>query len=167
MRILRSALDLVPALLLMCMVLLTALSVMSRFAINMPLPDDYELTRLLLGIVVCWGVAGAFRNESHIYLDVFWGRLSDKVKNVVSRIGALISFLIMSGYCAALFIKVQDTMRAHLQTLDFGIPIWGFQAAAWLGILAAVLVLLKQVVSPARTESVSDPYETAEVAGGT
>ncbi len=150
MRILRSALDLVPAFLLMCMVLLTAISVMSRFAINMPVPDDYELTRLLLGVVVCWGVAGAFRNEGHIYLDVFWGRLSDKGKNVVARIGAVISFLIMSGYCVALFMKVQDSMRAHLQTLDFGIPIWGFQAAAWLGILAAVFVLLKQVISPVR-----------------
>ncbi|PWK60797.1 TRAP transporter small permease [Aminobacter sp. AP02] len=154
MRILRSAINLVPAFLLMCMVLLTTLSVISRFAINAPLPDDYELTRLLLGVVVCWGVAGAFRNESHIYLDVFWGRLSDKMKNVVGRIGALISLLIMSGYCTALFIKVQDTMRAHLQTLDFGIPIWGFQAAAWLGILAAVVVLLKQVISPARHEPV-------------
>lgn len=152
MRILRSTLDMVPAFLLICMVLLTVVSVLSRFAINNPLPDDYELTRLLLGVVVCWGVAGAFRNESHIYLDVFWGRLSDRMKNVIGRIGALLSFLIMSGYCAALFIKVQDTMRTHLQTLDFGIPIWGFQAAAWLGILAAVLVLLKQVVSPTRQE---------------
>lgn len=152
MRILRSTLDLVPAFLLMCMVLLTAVSVVSRFAVNAPLPDDYELTRLLLGVVVCWGVAGAFRNQNHIYLDVFWGRLSNKMKNALTRIGALLSLLIMGGYCAAFFIKVQDTMRSHLQTLDLGIPIWGFQAAAWLGILAAVLVLLKHVVSPTRQE---------------
>lgn len=158
MRFLRSALDVLPAILLFCMVILTSASVLSRYAFNMPLPDEYELTKMLLSVVICWGVAGAFRKDEHIYLDVFWGRFSPESKRILNRIGAFLSLLILAGYCWALFVKVLDTMRSSITTLELGIPVWGFQFAAWLGTLAAVIVLLNHVIHPTSAEPAQAIY---------
>lgn len=141
-------LDIIPAVLLAVMALLTSVSVASRYLFNQPVPDEYEISRLLLSVVICWGIALAFRSNNHIYLDLFWGRVGPFGKSVLGRIGAAISFLIISGYSYLLLFKSLDTMASHNRTIELGIPVWGFQMAAWIGTVAAALVLLGQVIRP-------------------
>jgi len=141
-------LDIIPAVLLGVMALLTSVSVASRYLFNQPVPDEYELSRLLLSVVICWGIAVAFRGKNHIYLDLFWGRVGPRGKAALSRIGAAISFLIVSGYSYMLLLKALDTMASHNRTIELGVPVWGFQMAAWVGTVAAAFVLLSQIVNP-------------------
>lgn len=149
-------LDIVPAVLLAIMALLTSISVVSRYLFNHPVPDEYELSRLLLSVVICWGIAMAFRGNHHIYLDLFWGRMGRLGQEILGRIGAFISLLIVSGYSYMLLHKALDTMQSNNRTVELGVPVWGFQAAAWLGTVAAAVVLLGRVLRPSADEERPD-----------
>lgn len=156
MKHLSKLLDIIPSFLLGVMALLTSVSVASRYLFNQPVSDEYEIARLLLSVVICWGVALAFRGNNHIYLDLFWGRVGPLGKAILSRIGAAISFLIISGYSYMLLFKALDTMASHNRTIELSIPVWGFQMAAWLGTVAAALVLLGQVIRPDNFEEAAE-----------
>lgn len=144
------ALEAIPALLLMFMVLLTSASVVSRYLIAVPVPDEYEVSRMLLGVVICWGMAAAFYYNDHIYLDVLWGQVSPRGKVVLNWIGTVLSLLIVGTFSVALWLKVIDTMRADVVTIDLGISVWGFQLAAWLGTVASAVILLCRAIRPSK-----------------
>lgn len=139
--------------LLFFMALLTSTSAFTRYALSSPIPDEYELSRLMLGVVVCWGMAAAFRHGDQIQLDLFWDRTTPKVKRFLSRIGAAICFLAVAFFSWALAVKVSDAYRSHLVTVDTALPIWTFYLFAWLGTIPTLIVLGWQVVFP--------PQETA------
>ena len=148
MRTLKTILEAVPAVLLLAMALLTSVSAATRYLINTPVPDEFEISRMLLSIVVCWGMAAAFHYNDHIRLDVFWGRAGPLARKILSRTGTVLSLVIVGIYSVALLFKVLDTMKAGLLTIDLGLSVWGFQFAAWLGTLASVAVLLAQAIWP-------------------
>ena len=148
MRLAKVMLESVPATLLLAMACLTSASAVSRHFFNVPIPDEYEISRMLLAIVICWGLAVAFYYNDHIFLDVMWGHLSQKGKLALTRVGNLISLGIMGFYSFALGMKVLDTMRSNLVTIDLGLSVWGFQAAAWLGTVVSVIILVGRVIWP-------------------
>jgi hypothetical protein len=69
---------------------------------------------------------------------------------ILARIGTLLSLLIVGSYSIALWLKVLDTMRSGILTIDLGISVWGFQFAAWLGTVATVIILLTQMIWPSK-----------------
>lgn len=142
------AIEAVAAGILLSMALLTSVSVFTRYIFSAPIPDEYEISRLSLGIVACWGMAAAFRHLDHIQLDIFWDRFPDTVRRTLSRTGATICLFTMVFFCWALAVKVQDSFASGLVTVDAGLPIWIFHALAWLGTIASIVVLAVEVWRP-------------------
>ena len=52
---------------------LTFVSVILRYFFSWAIPDSYDLTRLLLGILIFWGMAVASYRGDHISVDLLWG----------------------------------------------------------------------------------------------
>lgn len=148
MRRFHAFLEFVPSVLLLFMAFLTSFSAMTRWLFSWPVPDEYEISRLLLSVVICWGIALAFRHDDHIQLDVFWEVLSARSKRILTRVGAALSMVLVGGFCVALGMKTLDTRLGGITTVDLDLSVWMFYAAAWLGTLAAFLTLLRRVVFP-------------------
>lgn len=148
MKRLVNGVEAVAGLLLLGMAFLTSVSAFSRYFISSPIPDEYEISRLALGVVACWGTAAAFRYREHIQLDVFWDRTPTAVQRLLTRCGALVCALAMLFVAWALGAKVIDSYTSGLVSVDLGLPMWPFHAAAWLGTLASILVLAAEVLSP-------------------
>ncbi len=149
-------LEIVPSVLLLFMACITSLSALTRYLFNTPIPDEYEISRLLLSVVICWGMALAFQHNDHIQLDVFWGSLSLRAKRIMARLGAVICLGIVVTIAVAMGFKVSDGMRSGILTVDLSLPVWGFHLAAWLGVLASCVVLVRQVISPNVDEEHAD-----------
>lgn len=139
-------LEFVPSVLLLFMAFLTSASAATRWLFSWPIPDEYEISRLTLSVVICWGIALAFRNDDHIQLDVFWDALSARSRRILARVGATISMLLVGGFAVAMGMKVLDTQASGTYTVDLGLAVWMFHAGAWLGILAAFLTLLRRAL---------------------
>jgi TRAP-type C4-dicarboxylate transport system permease small subunit len=143
---LESILDWLPSVLLLAVACLTTLSVVCRALFSIPIPDEYDVVRLLLGVIFCWGIAGAFRSRSHIYLDIIANQLSSRNQAILERVGACLCLVLVGFVLITMGGKTIDTWKEGLVTIDFTLPLWVFYFTAWLGILAAFLVLLKQAL---------------------
>lgn len=140
------AIELAAGLLLLAMALLTSVSAFTRYSFALPIPDEYEISRLTLGVVTCLAIGAAFWHRDHIQLDILWDRTPALAKAVLARIGTLICLLAMAFVVWALATKVIDSLRSGLVTVDLGLPLWVFHGAAWVGTLASIVVLAVQVL---------------------
>lgn len=140
------AVEWIAGLLLLGMAFLTSASASTRYLFALPIPDEYEISRLTLGVVACWALASAFRHHDHIQLDILWDRTPVRAKVVLTRIGALVCVVAMAFVAWALGVKVLDSYQSGLVSVDLGLPVWVFHAAAWLGTLASIFVLAAEVV---------------------
>jgi TRAP-type C4-dicarboxylate transport system permease small subunit len=140
------AIEMVAGLLLLGMAFLTTTSAFTRYALASPIPDEYEISRLTLGVVACWAIAAAFRHRDHIQLDIMWDRTPERARALLTRIGALVCAAAMAFVAWALGAKVIDSYESGLVSVDIGLPVWVFHAAAWLGTLASIVVLAAEVV---------------------
>ena len=50
------------------------ISVMLRYFFSVQIPDAYDFGRLLLGILIFWGIAATSYRGGHITVDLVWAR---------------------------------------------------------------------------------------------
>jgi len=49
------------------------ISVLLRYFFSLSIPDGLRLRRLLLGILIFWGIAATSYRGTHITVDLVWG----------------------------------------------------------------------------------------------
>ena len=125
---------------------LTFVSALLRYVFSSPIPDSFEISRQLLGVTMCWGIACAFNEGTHIHLDLFWNFYSDGIKRVTELLGTVITLLVMAVFTWRLLLKVIDGFHTKASSVDLNLQIWIFHAVAWLGILASVAVILVRIM---------------------
>src|SRR5699024_5448993 len=86
----------IPAILLFIMMLLTSSDVIGRYFIQ-PITDTYEITELLLALVVFWVLGYAQIYKEHIVIDVFVKKLNERLQAIISTVinGSGVIFLII------------------------------------------------------------------------
>ena len=104
------------------------------------------MARLLLGIGIFWGIAAAnYRNE-HIGMDLVWSMVGTRGRRWIDIFSGLVTLAAFFVFWWMLSFKVRDTYATGETTFDLHLPLWGFYAAAWVGITAGCLLLLVRVV---------------------
>lgn len=127
---------------LFVIMLLIAASAATRYLFNWPLPDSDGLGRLLLGVVVFWGLAGACKYDEHIRIDLVWERMSARARVWTNRFAMVFTLAAIGTLTGTAFVKVVEIMRSNETTYDLRLPVWPFYGLAWLGLVATVAVLL-------------------------
>ena len=130
---------------------LTFVSVVLRYIFSWSIPDAYDLSRNFLGILIFWGIAVTGFRGDHITVDLLWGALPPPGRRVLDVIGTLFTLFCMAGFTWAMGMKVLDTYHSSEETYDVHMKVWPFYFVAWLGIAAAVVLLLVRLVRQFRT----------------
>ncbi len=137
-----AAAELTAGLCLALVASLTFASVGLRYLFAASIPDAYDLGRNLMGVLIFWGIAATgFRGE-HITVDLLWGVLPGRGQRVLDLTATMFSLVCMAALAWAMGRKALDGLASGETTYDLAIPLWPFQAMAWLGTLAAVALLL-------------------------
>lgn len=116
-------------------------SVLLRYAFGVSIPDSYDFGRLLLGILIFWGIAATSYRGSHITVDLLWSALGDRGKRVIDVFATLVVLFVVGVHSWMLFGKVYSTYLDHVLTYDLHLPTWPFFAVAWAGDIAAVVLI--------------------------
>src|ERR1700691_5183105 len=58
-------------------------SVMLRYFFSVQIPDSYDFGRLLLGIVIFWGIAATSYRGTHITVDLVYANVGVRTKRVI------------------------------------------------------------------------------------
>jgi TRAP-type C4-dicarboxylate transport system permease small subunit len=122
--------------------LLTFVSVILRYFFAWAIPDSYDFTRLLLGILIFWGIAVASYRGDHISVDLLWSAAPAWAKRAMDVFSALVTLVGMATFTWMFTIKVLSTRADNVGTFDLRQPVWVYYSIAWIGLAAAVMLLV-------------------------
>jgi TRAP-type transport system small permease protein len=116
-------------------------SVLLRYFFSVSIPDSYDFGKLLLGILIFWGIAATSYRGGHITVDLLWSAAGPRGKRLIDIFATLVLLFVVSVQTIMLFDKVRLTMQDNVLTYDLRIPTWPFALVAWLGDVSAVLLI--------------------------
>jgi len=117
------------------------LSVMLRRFFSVQIPDSYDFGRMLLGILIFWGIAATSYRGTHITVDLVWAQARPRWKRAIDVFATLVLLFVVTVQTYTLFDKVYATYQDNVLTYDLGLPTWPFFAIAWAGDVSAVVLI--------------------------
>ncbi len=116
-------------------------SVLLRYFFSVAIPDSYDFGRLLLGILIFWGIAATSYRGAHITVDLIWEIANRRWKRIIDVFATLVLLFVVSVQTIMLFDKVSTTYADNVLTYDLHLPTWPFFLVAWLGDVSAVVLI--------------------------
>src|SRR2546430_17245713 len=116
-------------------------SVLLRYFFSVQIPDSYDFGRLLLGILIFWGIAATSYRGTHITVDLVYANVGPKLQRFIDVFATLVLLFVVSVQTWTLFDKVVSTRAGNVLTFDLRLPTWPFFLVAWLGDVSAVLLI--------------------------
>ena len=116
-------------------------SVLLRYFFSTSIPDSYDFGRLLLGILLFWGIAATSYRGTHITVDLVWGSVGPRAQRMIDVFATLVLLVVVTTQTIMLFDKVRTTMADNVLTYDLHLPTWPIFAVAWAGDVSAVLLI--------------------------
>src|SRR5271168_406466 len=117
------------------------ISVLLRYFFAVSIPDSYDFGKLLLGILIFWGIAATSYRGGHITVDLLWSAVGPRGKRAIDVFATLVLLFVVSVQTAMLFDKVRTTRADHVLTYDLHLPTWPFFAVARAGDVSAVILI--------------------------
>jgi TRAP-type C4-dicarboxylate transport system permease small subunit len=117
------------------------ISVLLRNTANYSIPDSFDIGRMLLGILIFWGIAATSYRGGHITVDLIWANVGPKYQRWIDVFATLVLLFVVTVQTWTLFDKVRGTYNDHILTFDMHMPTWPFFAIAWAGDVSAVLLI--------------------------
>ena len=117
------------------------ISVMLRRFFSVQIPDSYDFGRLLLGILIFWGIAATSYRGGHITVDLVWAQAGPRWKRFIDVFATVVLLFVVTVQTYTLFDKVRTTYNDHVLTFDLHLPTWPFFAVAWAGDVSAVVLI--------------------------
>jgi len=117
------------------------LLVLLRNLFNYSIPDSFDFGRLLLGILIFWGIAATSYRGGHITVDLIWANVSPRYQRMIDVFATLVLLFVVTVQTYTLFDKVRGTYYDNVLTFDLRLPTWPFFAVAWAGDVSAVLLI--------------------------
>jgi TRAP-type C4-dicarboxylate transport system permease small subunit len=117
------------------------ISVMLRYFFAVSIPDSYDFGRMLLAILIFWGIAATSYRGTHITVDLVWANVGPRQQRLIDIFATLVLLFVVSAQTYTLLDKVIATRNDNILTFDLNLPTWPFFAVAWAGDVSAVLLI--------------------------
>ena len=116
-------------------------SVLLRYFFAVAIPDSYDFGKLLLGILIFWGIAATSYRGTHITVDLVYANINPRWQRIIDVFATLVLLFVVTVQTWTLFDKVRVTYNDNVLTFDTHMPTWPFFAVAWAGDVSAVLLI--------------------------
>lgn len=132
----------IAAVLLGAATLIVFISAVGRYLFTMPIPDAFDLSRLVLAVAIIWGFASLGFRGSHIKVDI----LALAVKPRTRRILDLLAWSALLVFTLLIFWKISGRVMSQIgrgeTTMELRLPHWPFLVAIAIGLLMAAVTTL-------------------------
>ena len=132
------------------MMFMTGIDVVMRYIFNRPISGVYELTELMMVILVFFGLAYAQVNKEHVAVDLVYTRFAPKMKTIANCVSCFLCmglFVIMTWQSIK---QAQGKWNSGLMTGTLGIPLWPFYLITAMGCLVTCFVFIADLLKSAR-----------------
>ena len=117
------------------------IAVLLRNLFNYSIPDSFDIGRLMLGILIFWGIAATSYRGTHITVDLVWANVGPKYQRLIDVFATLVLLFVVTVQTWTLYDKVATTRADNVLTFELHVPVWPFFAVAWAGDVSAVLLI--------------------------
>lgn len=132
---------------LTAMMFLMVADVFCRYMLNRPILGAFELTELMMAILVFFSLAYTHLRKKHISVDVFVIVLPKRTQQILQAFGSLLGLGLFSLMTWQIVLYALRLYRVHQRSIDLGLPLFPFLLAAALGATVFCLVLLTGFLS--------------------
>ena len=118
--------------------ILIVASAIGRYVLAVPVPDAFDLSRLILGVAIAWGFASVAWHGTHIKVDFIAHACAPAARRWVNLFAWLVLLVFTALMTWKIWERVDETMAGGDATMDMRLPLWPFFLAIWLGLLAGL-----------------------------
>lgn len=148
--------EVVAALLLSLVVLVTIAEAALRYAFDMSIPDAYTLTGYAQGIAIAWGIGSATYTNRQINVDVVWEALGTEGQRRLDLFATGCSAVLLALMAWMLAHRTLRAKAAFEMTNDLQWPVWMLLAPAAVGLVLAFIFALLRLVNLVRRTPVDE-----------
>lgn len=142
---------------------LIVVSAIGRYLFAMPVPDAFDLSRLLIGAAIMWGLASVGYRGSHIKVDLFAEMMPARIR----RLCDLFAWLVLGAFTTVLFWKMSERVASAYAsgeaTFDLRLPAWPLMALIAAGVGVSIVTVAARILLIAKRQGGLDPHETIEI----
>jgi TRAP-type C4-dicarboxylate transport system permease small subunit len=121
-------------------------SAIGRYIFAAPIPDAFDIARLMLGVAMLWGFASVGYRGAHIRVDLVAELLPARARLWLD-VGASLVLLLFTLLLAWMLLgRVESAFASNESTFDLRLPVWPWLALIWLGVLASAFTVTTRVV---------------------
>src|SRR6202041_2619970 len=91
-------------------------SVLLRYLFNASIPDSYDFGRMLLGILIFWGIAATSYRGNHITVDLLYANVGPRAQRCIDVFATSVLLFVVTVQTYTLFDKVVTTRADHVAT---------------------------------------------------
>ena len=139
-------LNFVSSFFLAFLMLMTVADVVSRKIFNVPIMGTYELTLLLITIVVYLGFAHSNDFKEHVVIDVLYEVLPQVGKFIFSIISSVLNLALACSMGYAIFRYIHRLRDSGAVTASLKIPEWPFAIVAFVGMVGLILSIIGDLI---------------------
>jgi TRAP-type C4-dicarboxylate transport system permease small subunit len=104
--------------------LVTVASVISRALFNKPIPGDFELVELGVGVAVSFFLPYCQIQDGNVIVDLFTAKAPEWLTRILSALGDLMLLVIAAIICWRMVYGCIDYMEYNEVTMVLQIPLW-------------------------------------------
>ncbi len=129
-----------------CLVLMTGVDVVARYAFNKPVRGGVDLTEIMLVVIVACGIAITTAEDTHIRVDSIFEKLSPFGKHILLVFAAIVSVLVFGTSVWQGAVGAMKAISDSEVTGILEIPLFPFKSFLALGFLMSLVVSIDRVV---------------------
>jgi TRAP-type C4-dicarboxylate transport system permease small subunit len=143
---LATAIERIAGLFLAAITVLVFASALGRYAFAAPIPDAFDVARLMLGVAMLWGFASVGYRGAHIKVDLVAELLPARARLCLDVLASLVLLLFTVLLAWMLLGRVASAYASNEATFDLRLPVWPWLALIWLGVIASVVTITTRIV---------------------
>jgi TRAP-type C4-dicarboxylate transport system permease small subunit len=156
------AIELVSGLIMGLVTILVVASAIGRYLFAYPLPDAFDMSRLMLGAAIMWGFASVGYRGSHIKVDLVAEILPARPRRWINALAwtVLLGFTILLAW--KMFGRVSSAAGSGESTMDLRLPAWPMMSLIWLGVVVSIPAILARLILIVTGRGSLDHFESIE-----
>jgi TRAP-type C4-dicarboxylate transport system permease small subunit len=156
------AIELVAGVIMGGVTLLVVVSALGRYLFAYPLPDAFDLSRLLLGAAIMWGFASVGYRGSHIKVDLIAEMMPANKRRWLDIFAWTILLFFTALLTWKMLGRVSSAAASGETTMDLRLKAWPLMTLIWLGVVVSIPAILARLILILSRRGTLDHFEAVE-----
>ncbi|MGG0719465.1 TRAP transporter small permease [Robertmurraya massiliosenegalensis] len=143
---LNNVLHKISSILLFLLMFLTTADVIGRYFFNKPITGTYELTGLIVAIMIFFSLGSAQIKKDHIEIDFLTNKMPIKFQQILFVLSSFILTVLLALTTWQLFEYMKRIWAGNETSGDLGLPLYIFSSLAMVGAFCFMLTYLLDTV---------------------